>query len=70
MTETQLGYGKFTPYNTKDPDYITIQRWHTGFTACVMTERKTYRLFNSDLNNLWIDIMEKINADDNTGKSI
>lgn len=60
MTETQTKYGAFTPYNTQDPDMITIQRWNTGFTACVMTDKKTYRLFNSDLDNLWIQITDKI----------
>ena len=63
MTEAQTQYGKFTPYNTQEPDYIRIQRWHTGFTACVMTERKTYRLFNSDLDKLWIEIQDKINQE-------
>ena len=63
MTETQTGYGKFTPYNTQDPDFIRIQRWNTGFTACVMTDKKTYRLFNSDLDNLWTDIKDKIKGD-------
>ena len=60
MTETQLGYGEFTPYNTCDPDFIRIQRWNGGYTAVVMTDRKTYRLFNNDLDNLWIDIKGKI----------
>lgn len=63
MTETQSPYGKFTPYNTHDQDLIRIQRWNTGYTACVMTDKKTYRLFNSDLDNLWVDIKDKIKGD-------
>ena len=65
MTENQVGYATFAPYNSHyfAQDYIRIQKWGDGYTACIMTEKRTRRLFNYDLDGLWIDIMGKINEE-------
>ncbi|MFA5324158.1 MAG: hypothetical protein WC373_15905 [Smithella sp.] len=68
MTEPQSKYG-IIPEKRK-PKPPMVQKWSTGYTAVVETEKKTYRLFNSDYDKLWIDIRDKINADNNKGKSI
>uniref|UniRef100_A0A6H1ZHH9 Uncharacterized protein n=1 Tax=viral metagenome TaxID=1070528 RepID=A0A6H1ZHH9_9ZZZZ len=58
MTEIQTGYASFSPYNSHyfAPDYIRIQRWGEGYTAVVMTDTRTYRLFSSDIDDLWQQI--------------
>lgn len=63
MTETQTGFASFSPYNSHyfASDYIRIQRWGDGYTAVVMTDKRTYRLFDSDIDGLWQQIREVIN---------
>jgi len=65
MTETQTGFASFSPYNSHyfAQDYIRIQRWAGGYTACVMTDRKTYRLFHHNIDGLWKQIKGVINAE-------
>lgn len=52
----------FSPYNSHifTTGFTRVQRCGDGYTACVMTDRKTYRLFNYDLEGLWLDINDKI----------
>ena len=45
------------------PDHIHIQKWDTGYTCCLMTERKTYRLFDELLDGLWAQIKEIIKGE-------
>jgi len=59
MTEPQ--YTPAAPYI--HPDYIGIQRWGTGYTCCLMTDRVTYRLFDERLKGLWKQINDKIKGE-------
>lgn len=56
MTERQASYTPSAPYIR--PDHIHIQRWQTGYTCCLMTDKRTYRLFGEDLEGLWKQITE------------